>query len=68
MGGPSVVSFTTSQTLRPSIVSAVNRAGWGGLEVVSRYAARASTGRLCADMEPTESNPSVSVDSGEENP
>jgi len=53
-----VESFTTSQTLITPIVSAVNRTRCGGLVVVSRYAARDSTGRVCADIEPTGVSPS----------
>jgi hypothetical protein len=47
-----VESFTTSQTLITPIVSAVKRTRWGGFVVVSRYAARDSIGRVCADIEP----------------
>ena len=51
-------SFTTSHTLITPIVSAVNRTRWGGLVLVSRYAARDSTGRVCADIEPMGVRPS----------
>lgn len=52
-------SFTTSHTFITPIVSAVKRTRWGGLVLVSRYAARDSTGRVCADIEPIGVSPFV---------
>jgi hypothetical protein len=53
-----VQSFTTSHTLITPIVSAVNRKTWGPPVVVSRYAAKHSIGRVCADIEPMGVGPS----------